>query len=327
MENTAITTANNTPNASPNRGFIQYTCDSPERLLDAVARHLDGRATALALIERGGAWIGKERVRMADAMLLPGMQVTIHTPPTHATPCHLTTNHIIYHDRWLIAINKPVGSYVDATPWDAENHLRNALIHLWHQEYTEELTLHPAHRLDRDTSGVLLFSRHPHANPALQRIFVGHLAKKRYLCHVHGHPDWHKQTISTGHGRTENGRFRIYTHAQIGQKLLNGDIVKEMTTTFHVIAQFDDNSSLLLAIPQTGRTHQIRLHATALGLPIIGDQSHGRSADHPPHRLHAWQLSFPHPIHEELLQITAPLPDWVPQHLALESASATMNDE
>ncbi|MBM4414256.1 MAG: hypothetical protein FJ040_12535, partial [Chloroflexi bacterium] len=117
MENTAITTTNNTPNANPNRGFTQFTCDSPERLLDAVARHLDGRATAFALIERGGAWIGKERVRTADAMLLPGMQVTIHTPPTHATQCHLTTHHIIYHDRWLIAVNKPVGSYVDATPW------------------------------------------------------------------------------------------------------------------------------------------------------------------------------------------------------------------
>lgn len=327
MENTAITTASNTTNANPNRGSFQFTCETPERLIDAVARLFDSRATALVLIERGGAWIERERVRAPDAMLLPGMRVSIHTPPDHATPCALTPAHIIYHDRWLIAINKPAGTYVDATPWDADNHLRQALTTLWQSQYGETLTLHPAHRLDRDTTGVLLFTRHAHANPAIQRIFVHHQAHKRYLCHVHGTPDWQTKTIITGHGRTENGRFRIYQAENIGQKLLNGDVVKEMVTSFRVISHGPNSTTWLLAIPKTGRTHQIRLHATALGLPIVGDASHGRTDDTPPHRLHAWQLTLPHPIHEEQLTLAAPLPVWAPADLALDSASDTMNDE
>lgn len=327
MENTAITTANNTPNDSPNRGSIQFVCQTPERLIDAVARLLESRATALALINRGGAWIARERVRVPEAMLLPGMHVSIHTPPDHATPCVLQPEHIIYQDRWLIAINKPTGTYVDATPWDADNHLRQALITLWQSQYNETITLHPAHRLDRDTTGVLLFTRHAHANPAIQRIFVTHQAHKRYICHVHGVPEWQEQTITTGHGRTENGRFRAYPSENIGQKLLNGDVVKEMMTTFRVIAHRPDNTSWLMAIPHTGRTHQIRLHATALGLPIIGDASHGRPNDTPPHRLHAWQLTLPHPIHQESLTLAAPLPAWAPSHLELASVSATMNGE
>jgi len=327
VENIAITTANNTPNANPNRGSTQFVCETPERLVDAVARLFESRATALMLIERGGAWIERERVRLPEAMLLPGMRVSVHTPPDHATPCVLTQEHIIYQDRWLIAINKPAGTYVDATPWDADNHLRQALITLWQSLHGETIILHPAHRLDRDTTGVLLFTRHPHANPAIQRIFVTHQAHKRYLCHVHGVPDWQTHTIKTGHGRTENGRFRAYPHTTIGQKLLNGDVVKEMMTTFHVIDVNPDHTALLLAIPQTGRTHQIRLHATALNLPIVGDASHGRPNDVPPHHLHAWQLTLPHPIHEEELKLSAPLPHWAPNHLALASASATMNDE
>jgi len=306
---------------------MQFVCETPERLIDAVARLFESRATALMLIERGGAWIERERVRLPEAMLLPGMRVSVHTPPDHATPCVLTQEHIIYQDRWLIAINKPAGTYVDATPWDADNHLRQALITLWQSLHGETIILHPAHRLDRDTTGVLLFTRHPHANPAIQRIFVTHQAHKRYLCHVHGAPDWQTHTIKTGHGRTENGRFRAYPHTTIGQKLLNGDVVKEMMTTFHVLDINPDHTALLLAIPQTGRTHQIRLHATALNLPIVGDASHGRSNDLPPHHLHAWQLTLPHPIHEEELKLSAPLPHWVPNHLALVSASATMNDE
>lgn len=327
MENTAITTANNTPNANPNRGSFQFICDTPERLIDAVARLFESRATALVLIARGGAWIERERVREPEAMLLPGMRVSVHTPPDHASPCVLTPEHIIYHDRWLIAINKPTGTYVDATPWDADNHLRQALTTLWKSHYGEMLTLHPAHRLDRDTTGVLLFTRHAHANPAIQRIFVTHQAHKQYLCHVHGIPEWQEHTIKTGHGRTENGRFRVYPQERIGQKLLNGDAVKEMTTSFRVLRHGPDATTWLLALPQTGRTHQIRLHATALGFPIVGDASHGRPDDVPPHRLHAWELTLPHPIHDEPLRLVAPLPLWAPNDLALQSASATMNDE
>lgn len=290
-----------------------------------AANALNGdHAAADALIARGGAWINRERVRIASAMVLPGMLVTIHTLPTYAHPCQLTYANIIYQDRWLLAINKPAGSYVDATPWDGDNHLRTELARLL-AESNHYPALHPAHRLDRDTTGVLLFTQHPHANAAMQKIFVQHLAQKHYICHSHGHPDWDDYVSDTGHGRSERGRFRIYPRDSVGDTLPNGDTIKQMQTTFRVVQRRSDGTSIIHAMPHTGRTHQIRLHIAALGLPLVGDRSYGLLSEQPqPHRLHAWQLTFPHPIHDTPITITAPLPAWVPIDLAQTLISATM---
>jgi 23S rRNA pseudouridine1911/1915/1917 synthase len=293
-------------------------------LLDIATQALNNnRDAAEALIARGGAWINRERVRVATAMVLPGMMVTIHTLPSYAHPCQLTSAAIIYQDRWLLAINKPVGSYVDATPWDGDNHLRTELARLL-AESDQHPPLHPAHRLDRDTTGVLLFTQHPHANAALQKIFVNHLAQKYYLCHVYGHPDWDTCDTDTGHGRSERGRFRIYPRDTVGDALPNGDTIKQMRTTFHVIQRLVDGTSIIKAIPHTGRTHQIRLHIAELGHAIVGDRSYGSATEAvQPHRLHAWQLTFPHPIHDTPITIIAPLPAWLPDDLAQTLATTT----
>jgi 23S rRNA pseudouridine1911/1915/1917 synthase len=238
----------------------------------------------------------------------------------------LTQANIIYHDRWLLAINKPVGSYVDATPWDGDNHLRTELARLL-AESGQHPPLHPAHRLDRDTTGVLLFTQHPHANAAIQKIFVNHFAQKYYLCHVHGHPSWDDYESDTGHGRSERGRFRIYPRDTVGDTLPNGDIIKQMSTTFRVIQRRDDGTSIIQAIPHTGRTHQIRLHIAEIGHAIIGDRSYGPDSElRQAHRLHAWQLTFPHPIHDTPITIVAPLPAWFPADLAQTLSSATMRE-
>lgn len=302
---------------SPNHGPYRLVATHYESLLDTAARTLGDRAAALSLIMRGGAWINHERIAIPSAMLLPGMHIQLHTVPAHAKPCQLPAEAIIYRDKWLIAINKPAGTYVDATPWDATNHLRTALAAiLAQQDYYP--TLHPAHRLDRDTTGVLLFTHHPHANANLQKMFVQQRAHKYYLCHVHGQPQWDEYTLESGHGRSDRGRFRVYAADQVGQPLPNGDTIKHMHTSFRVLARNNDGSSIILAIPHTGRTHQIRLHAVACGLPLVGDHSYGHADDSvPAHRLHAWQLHIPHPIHETLLDIRAPLPNWVPHDLAL----------
>ena len=310
---------------SPHNGPYRLVATHYESLLDTAARTLGDRAAARSLIDRGGAWINHERIRIPQAMLLPGMHVHLHTIPAHARPCQLDESAIIYRDKWLIALNKPVGTYVDATPWDAENHLRTALAGLLAQhDYFP--TLHPAHRLDRDTTGVLLFTHHAHANANLQKMFVHHRARKYYLCHVHGHPQWEEHQLLTGHGRSDRGRFRVYAHDQVGQLLPNGEHIKEMRTTFRGLARNTDYTSLLLAVPETGRTHQIRLHAHACELPIVGDHSYGRSDDGvTAHRLHAWQLHLPHPIHESPLVIQAPLPAWVPADLALPRLHDTID--
>jgi 23S rRNA pseudouridine1911/1915/1917 synthase len=294
-------------------------------LHDTVAALLPVGSDATAVIHRGGAWINHARVRVATAMVLPGMQIAVHTPPAHALPCVLPADAVLWTDKWLIAINKPAGTYVDATPWDAENHLRTALTDHWYARTGELLQLHPAHRLDRDTTGVLLFTRHSHANAPLQKVFVEQRAHKTYVCLVTGWPTWDETTLVSGHGRSDRGRFRVYPEADIGTALPGGNTVKRMETRFRVITRRADGSSLLLAWPQTGRTHQIRLHAHALGLPIVGDTTYstgvlGVDTQH----LHAWQLALPHPIHAEPLALTAPPPAWCAADLAGIDPSGTI---
>jgi len=307
------------------RSFIADSVDTLEHTIARVIRHHD---VARDIITRGGAWVNHMRVRICTAVVLPGMAIAVHTPPAHARPCRLPADAVIYADRWLIALNKPAGTYVDATPWDAENHLRNALLNHWYAQHGELLHLHPAHRLDRDTTGVLLFSRHRHANSALQRVFVQQRAHKTYICHVTGWPQWDDWSIQTGHGRSERGRFRVYRSDEVGNPLPGGNVVKAMDTRFRVLARNPDCTSIVLAWPRTGRTHQIRLHAHALGHPIVGDASYGTGVlGIDAHHLHAWQLQLTHPIHEEPLLISAPLPDWCTVDLAALNASATIEQE
>ena len=312
----------------PTEGPRSFIAPFAEPLLDAIQRVIAPHEDARAIITRGGAWINHARVRIATAGLLPGMLVAVHTPPAHARPWTLPEDAVIYADRWLIALNKPAGTYVDATPWDAENHLRNALLNDWYRRTGELLHLHPAHRLDRDTTGVLLFSRHSHANGALQRVFVQQLARKCYVSHVEGWPTWNEKVLHTGHGRSERGRFRVYHSDEIGNPLPGGNVVKSMETRFAVVGRHEDGTSTVLAWPRTGRTHQIRLHVHALGHPIIGDASYGNGRlGVDAHHLHAWTLQFPHPIHESPLLITAPIPIWCQANLAGILASGTIEPE
>ena len=314
----------NTPHTN---GPLHTTCTEVISLVEACTNLLGRRHHAVTTILRGGAWVNRERVRSLDAMLLPTMQVVVHTPPDHARPCHLDEGAILYHDRWLLAIDKPAGTYVDATPWDADNQLRQTLADLWYRLHHQPLKLHPAHRLDRDTTGVLLFSHHAHANPAIQKLFVTHAVHKTYICHVHGWVPWTEHTIHTGHGRSDRGRFRVYPYDDIGQRLPNGDNIKAMSTRFMGVHHQSDGTSIMLAQPISGRTHQIRLHASELGHPLVGDKTYGHSDDSPPHHLHAWRLQLPHPIHHTPLLIQAPLPPWCPPDLAERWASDTIHND
>lgn len=317
-----------TLNAVTTEGPRSFIADSVDTLEHTIARVIGHHDVARDIITRGGAWVNHMRVRICTAVVLPGMAIAVHTPPAHARPCRLPVDAVIYADRWLIALNKPAGTYVDATPWDAENHLRNALLNHWYAQHGELLHLHPAHRLDRDTTGVLLFSRHRHANSALQRVFVQQRAHKTYICHVTGWPPWDDWSIQTGHGRSERGRFRVYRSDEVGKPLPGGNVVKAMDTRFRVLARNPDGTSIMLAWPRTGRTHQIRLHAHALGHPIVGDASYGTGVlGIDAHHLHAWQLQLTHPIHEEPLLISAPLPDWCTVDLAALNAYATIEQD
>ena len=289
-----------------------------QSVMTLVVAALGNDATAAAqLIARGGLWVGKKRVCDPEELVQVGDHITIRRPPTGVYPTvTFDAEWIIYEDEDLIAVNKPAEMYVEMTPWDIESNLRVALRRFLLERDAEELPLHLAHRLDYGTSGVLLLSKNPEVNARLQKSFVKNVVHKDYLCLCLGEPEEEAFELATGHGRSAFGIFRVYTFEDIGRELPNGSHVKPMTTRFEVSQRLGD-ATLVYAFPQTGRTHQIRLHLAYLGHPLLGDTRYGgpalwRGQAIPHHLLHASRMALPHPNADDELVLEAPHPAWVP---------------
>lgn len=206
-----------------------------------------------------------------------------------------------------------------------------------------------ANRLDRDTSGLMVITKSHKAAGRLVKAFTDHKVQKTYLALCVGcAPNWDKISISSGHGRSKFGAWRVYSANDVGRLLPGGSTVKHMLTSFEVLfvngkGKFSDiaqpldgvesvvvqkqgereinvadqknDEVLVRAYPQSGRTHQIRLHCQYLGLPIKGDVKYGgvlewEGVTCDAHALHAESLSFDHPITGVPLRIKAPLPSW-----------------
>lgn len=272
-------------------------------------------------LERGGVWVNWRRVLSSELTVEPGDQVTIRLPPNgiYAEPV-VTSTDLVYEDRWLVVLNKAVGWYTIETPWDRFGNVWVALKTFLTARDGTDVVLHPAHRLDRDTSGLLLFSRDAGINRALHDAFAGRSVTKQYLALGAGIPEWSTCTVTTGHGRSAHGRWRLYGEDEIGQTLpQGGGRIKSAQTSFKCLHRYDEYA-LIEAELHTGRTHQIRLHLAHLGHPILGDATYGgplEVAGLPMrrHLLHAGVLSLTHPVTHEPLHLSCPLPedfrDWV----------------
>ena len=283
-------------------------------ITDAIsaAAGLD-RADAEALIARGGAWLNRHRVQVSDQTLTEGQILAIHFPPPGSHPAVVTPADVIYEDAALLVLNKSPGVYVTMTPWDATGDLLWAARQFLAARDGTTPTLHLAHRLDRDTTGVVVLSKNPRANAPLAAAFLEHTIHKRYLALSAGAPVHDSFEIRTGHGRGQHGLFRVYPYEAVGTRTGDGTrVVKLMETRLRVVERFD-SAALIEAQPLTGRTHQIRLHLAYAGYPIAGDSRYGGPREvagivlkH--HLLHAAELELPHPVEEQRLHFTAPLP-------------------
>ncbi len=283
-------------------------------IVEAVSAAADlDRAAAEQVIERGGAWVDRRRVQNPDRTLAEGELLAIHFPPPNARPASITASDVIYEDTALLVLNKPPGVYVTMTPWDATGDVLWATRQFLAARDGTPPTLHLAHQLDRDTTGVLVLSKDPRANAPLAARFRDHTIHKRYLALVAGAPEWDSFESRTGHGRGDHGLFRVYPCEAIGTRLPRSQRpIKLMETRFSVVERFG-SASLIEAQPLTGRTHQIRLHLAHAGYPVAGDMRYGG----PPeladvalhhHLLHAATLELPHPFQRRRLYLAAPLP-------------------
>jgi 23S rRNA pseudouridine1911/1915/1917 synthase len=293
---------------------IEYilTTNDPQVPIATLAERLLPGAGTLAVV-RGGVWLDAVRVSEPELRGLPGARLVIRLPPGGVyAELKLGPDDIAYEDDWIIALHKGMGWYVGATPWDVQANALAALGRFLTRRDGDAPPLHLAHQLDRDTSGVLLFSKSPDANRSLTDTFSSGHVKKIYRCLVAGAPP-EQGELHTGHGRSAGGRWRVYPLEEVGRVLPAGGGRVKTASTAYVVEYYLEHAALVRCEPHTGRTHQIRLHMAQLGHPLLGDTRYGGPKTYarhelPGHLLHAATLSLRHPISGEQLELSSPLP-------------------
>jgi RluA family pseudouridine synthase len=214
---------------------------------------------------------------------------------------------ILHEDEALIVVNKPAPLPMHA----GGRFYRNTLQHILNAAYHPQKP-HPAHRLDANTTGVVLVTRTRHFAGKLQPQFVNGQIGKIYLVRVQGRPPADHFSCAAPISAEA---------AALGSRTVDEISGQPARTEFRVRQRNDDGTALLEARPLTGRTNQIRVHLWHLGFPVCGDPvylANGRigdkqtlAVDEPPLCLHAWRIKFIHPLSGQPMEFTAPPPDWM----------------
>jgi RluA family pseudouridine synthase len=199
---------------------------------------------------------------------------------------------VLYEDEHLLALNKPPKIPVHKTLDPGREHLLRSF---------EEAEVFLINRLDKDTSGVVLVAKKSEVATLFAKLFAENRIEKTYFAIVEGEIDFEEKTVFN-HIAPIRGLKNIYGSVKSGGKRAETKFKKISATS---------NFSLIKAYPKTGRTHQIRVHLAELGFPIAGDKSYGAQFRYQVRRgmLHAYSLSFIHPLNKKNIIITSPIPD------------------
>ena len=234
---------------------------------------------------------GEEYVRVLPQMVEPDVNGAVR---------------ILAQDEALVVIDKPAPLPVHPCGRFNRNTLEYFLRHAWAPEIPR-----PAHRLDANTTGVVVCTRTRHFARIVQPQFARGEVGKSYLAKVHGHPLENEFEIDAPIGDAP---------VKLGAREIDEEEGIEALTRVAVVDRCKDGTSLLKITPLTGRTNQIRIHLWQAGHPIVGDPVYLRdmlrgdrqtlAAEDPPMCLHAWRISLSHPISGKRMTYEAPVPEW-----------------
>jgi 23S rRNA pseudouridine1911/1915/1917 synthase len=303
---------------------VSFTADSEagERLDRALTPYLPGltRSAIQRLIDEGHALVDGRQVKSGHK-LRPGERVDAVVPPprpTEIAPEPIPLD-VVHEDADILVINKPKGLVVHPAPGHGGGTLVNAVLAHAGDELSGiggEERPGIVHRLDRDTSGLILVAKTDTAHESLQRQIAGRTAERRYLALVRGTPKFERAEVDACIGRHPTDRKRMAVLPSTAHPP-----PRPALTELTVLERFP-GFALLEARLQTGRTHQIRVHCAYIGHPVIGDPVYGPRLNDPHilpdvrraiealegQALHAYRLAFDHPRSGERLTFTAPPP-------------------
>ncbi|MDR0477313.1 MAG: RluA family pseudouridine synthase [Desulfobulbaceae bacterium] len=311
------------PSPPPDGQAIDLTADAVSarlRLDQFLALHIpDTSRAVVAAALRAGALLVDGQIKKCGHRLRGGERICgkLPAPP----PSQLTAEEmpltIVYEDETLLIIIKPPGLVVHPGSGNLSGTLANGLLH--HRASLRDVgdAARPGlvHRLDKDTSGLLVVAKNERAHRLLVEQFQRRQVKKEYLALAHGHFTAKAGRIEAPIGRHPVNRQKMTVLPSGRQAVSNWQVEEEFT-----------GFALLRLHIETGRTHQIRVHLAHLGNPVAGDPVYGRATDaahFPRQMLHAERLAFTHPLSGAEMTFTAPLwPDFQAALAALRQSEA-----
>jgi 23S rRNA pseudouridine1911/1915/1917 synthase len=270
------------------------------RLDRFLAEPLGSRAQAQALIDAGRVRVDG-RPRPKRHAVAPGERVTVRIEEVAAVGDDgaAAPFEVPYEDEYLLVVDKPAGVVVHPARGHRSGTLAQALAgraaggeHPWRAGIV--------HRLDRETSGLLVVAKRDDVHRALKELLAARELRREYVALVDGHPPARTGTIEAPIGRDRRDRVLMS---------IDTDDPREARTHFET-ERLLPRTALLRIVLDTGRTHQIRVHLAAIGHPVCGDPQYGTAGEYGLQRqfLHAARLVFPHPITGAPVDVSSPLP-------------------
>ena len=286
--------------------------------LDKVLAEASGlsRERVKTLIAQGAVTIGKTVAKSASAKVRGEENWRIALPPPQPldTPAQDIPLDIVFEDDDLLVVNKSAGMVVHPAAGNLEGTLVNALLHHCRGKLSGINGVERpgiVHRIDKDTSGLLVVAKSDAAHEGLAKQFADHSITRRYLAVCAGHPNPPSGTVSGRIGRSDKDRKKMTV---LPDTCSRG---KHAVTHFETVERLK-GASLIECRLETGRTHQVRVHCASIGHALLGDPVYGRTPkalrpllerlDFRRQALHAARLGFKHPISGETLDLCAELP-------------------
>ncbi|MBQ9677157.1 MAG: RluA family pseudouridine synthase [Prevotella sp.] len=278
--------------------YDHFVVSKEQPLLEFLLENVKQSRNKVKLTLQGrGIRVNGKTVSQFDFLLKPGMKVAVSKTKRNQTQFKSRWLKIVYEDRWLIVVEKQPGILSMAAGHSSLN--VKAVLDDYFKKSHQKCTAHVVHRLDRDTSGLMVYAKDIDTEQTLEHYWHDIVYDRRYVAVLSGEMEKDEGTIANW--LKDNKAYVTYS-----SPVDNGG--KYAVTHFHVLDRTTDHSLVEFKL-ETGRKNQIRVHAADMGHPVCGDVKYGDGND-PLHRLclHAFLLCMEHPVTHERMEFETPIP-------------------